>query len=161
VSEPLWLGGASAGDPPRLAALEADCYTHPWTLRQFVEELGQGPSGAVLVLRSPRLAHRWGDVRAYCIYRLVVDEMHILNVAVAPPCRRRGLARWLLRFAMARAARAGARRGLLEVREGNLEARALYHGLGFETIGRRPSYYSQPPEHAVVLALEGLPSGQP
>lgn len=157
----LWVGRASSDDPPRLAALEADCYSHPWTERQFQDEVGQGSSGTILVLRSPRRADRWGDVRGYCVYRLVVDEMHILNVAVAPPLRRRGLARWILILAMRQAARAGARRGLLEVREGNMEARALYAGQGFEAIGRRRSYYSQPLEDAVVLAREPLPGGLP
>ena len=161
MSLPLWLGRASSDDSPRLAALEADCHSHPWTLQQFRDELGHGSPGAVLVLRSPRRADRWGDVRGYCVYRLVVDEMHILNVVVAPPLRRRGLARWILILAMRRASRAGARRGLLEVREGNLEARALYAGLGFEAIGRRRSYYSQPLEDAVVLAREPLPGGLP
>ncbi len=55
----------------------------------------------------------------------------------------------------------GAARALLEVREGNLEARALYAGLGFEALGRRRSYYSQPSEDAVVLAREPLLEGLP
>ena len=161
MSGGLWLGRASADDPPRLAALEGDCHTHPWTLRQFVEEVRVRPPGGVLVLYSPRPSERWGPVRAYCVYRLVLDEMHILNVAVAPPCRRQGLGRWLVRFAMAQAARAGARQGLLEVRESNQAALALYRCLGFRTLGRRRSYYTRPPEDALVLALEPLPGADP
>jgi ribosomal-protein-alanine N-acetyltransferase len=86
-----------------------------------------------------------------------VDEMHILNVAVAPGWRRRGIGRWLLRFAMGKAARAGARRALLEVRAGNAEARALYADMGFARLGIRRDYYREPLEDAVVLAREPLP----
>ena len=158
MSGALWLGRATAEDPPALAALESECYSHPWTERQFREEVAYGPPGAVLVLRSPVSSpDRWREIRAYCVYRLVVDEMHILNVVVAPGWRRRGIGRWLLRFGMGRAARAGARRALLEVREGNAEARALYTDMGFVRLGIRRGYYSEPLEDAVVLALEPLP----
>lgn len=161
MTEPVWLGRATPEDAPRLAALESECHTHPWTLGQLVDEVGCGSPGAVLVLRAPRPSEGWGDLRAYCVYRLVVDEMHILNVAVAPACRRRGLARWILRLAMARAVRAGAVRALLEVRESNDAARALYGGLGFRHLATRRSYYRQPSEDAVILGLEPLGAGDP
>jgi ribosomal-protein-alanine N-acetyltransferase len=83
--------------------------------------------------------------------------MHILNVAVAPGWRRRGIARWLLGFALAQAARAGAGRALLEVRESNAPARALYANMGFVHLGLRRDYYTEPLENAVVLALDPLP----
>jgi ribosomal-protein-alanine N-acetyltransferase len=76
---------------------------------------------------------------------------------VAPRWRRRGLARWLLRFALARAARDGARRACLEVRKSNRAARALYASVGFSPAGRRVGYYREPPEPAMVLTLEPLP----
>jgi len=62
--------------------------------------------------------------------------------------------RRLLDFAMARAARAGARRALLDLRAGNREARALYASLGFMTLGVRREYYREPTEDALVLARE-------
>ena len=55
---------------------------------------------------------------------------------------------------MARAARAGARRALLELRAGNREALALYESLGFGRLGVRRGYYSEPTEDALVLARE-------
>ena len=156
--ERLWLGRATAEDPPALAALESECYSHPWTERQFREEVSYGPPGAVLVLRSPAAPiDRWRGIGAYCVYRVVVGEMHILNVAVAPGCRRRGIARWLLGFAIGQAARSGAVRALLEVRESNVEARALYADMGFAGLGMRRDYYDEPVENAVVLSLEPLP----
>jgi len=87
--------------------------------------------------------------------------MHIMNLAVAPSWRRRGLARWLLGFAMRQAWRSGSRRAFLEVRGSNLEALNLYEGLGFARLGVRRDYYHEPREDAVVLGLAALPSDQP
>jgi ribosomal-protein-alanine N-acetyltransferase len=155
VSAGLWLDRATVEDPPALARLESECQRHPWTEQQFREEVACGPPGAVLVLRAatPSLAAQRG-IAAYCVYRVAADEMHILNVAVAPGWRRRGLARWLLGFAIGQAARAGAGRALLEVRQGNSEARALYAGMGFAHLGTRRDYYSEPVEDAEVLCKE-------
>ncbi|MCG6925454.1 MAG: ribosomal protein S18-alanine N-acetyltransferase [Acidobacteria bacterium] len=158
MRDPLWLGRATVEDSSALAALESECYSHPWTLGQFQAELSSGPPGAVLVLRSPvPSVAAWRGIGAYCVYRLVVDEMHLLNIAVAPGWRRRGIARWLLGFAIGQAGRAGAVRALLEVREGNVEARALYAEMGFSRLGMRRAYYSEPVENAVVLTLDPLP----
>jgi ribosomal-protein-alanine N-acetyltransferase len=106
----------------------------------------------VLVLEGPR-----GEgLRAYCAFRLVLDEMHVMNVAVGPGARRRGHARWLLGFAMRRAARAGARRALLELRAGNRAALALYESLGFRRLGVRRGYYQGPVEDALTLVRDAL-----
>ena len=75
MSLPLSLERARAEDPPALAALEAACHSHPWTESQLQEEVSYGSPGAVLVLRGrARPRERWGGVRAYCVYRLIVDE---------------------------------------------------------------------------------------
>jgi ribosomal-protein-alanine N-acetyltransferase len=122
------------------------------TPQQIADEISLAPGGTVLVLEGPE-----GDGPcAYCAYRVVLDEMQVVNVAVAPEQRRRGLAGWLLRFSIRRAARAGARRAVLEVRAGNRDAVALYESLGFARLGRRREYYREPPEDALVLGLEGL-----
>jgi ribosomal-protein-alanine N-acetyltransferase len=84
--------------------------------------------------------------------RTVADEAEILNLAVAPAWRRRGVGRELMAIAVAESARAGAVRVFLEVRESNEAARAFYACLGFLTGGRRPAYYRNPVEDALVLA---------
>lgn len=158
----LWLERATACDAPALAALEAECFSHPWTGAQFREEVSYGLPGAVLVLRG--VASREGadrGIRAYCVYRLTVPEMEILDVAVRPGWRRRGLASWLVRFAMAKAARAGARRAFLEVRRSNTGALALYDAQGFTRVSVRRRYYREPCEDALVLGRDLLPPGQP
>jgi ribosomal-protein-alanine N-acetyltransferase len=157
VSPGVLLRRAAGSDVAALAALEAACFTHPWTESQLREEVEGGHDGAVLVLVGP-LGSGAGreEIRAYCSYRLARDEMQVMNVAVAPGLRRRGLGRFLLDFAIRRAARAGARTAFLEVRAGNLEARALYESLGFRQLGRRREYYREPVEDALVLRRDGL-----
>jgi [ribosomal protein S18]-alanine N-acetyltransferase len=150
---------ATLEDVPALAALEAACFSHPWTAHQLSTEVALGPPGEVLIARGPGAGPGEGPaVGAYCAYRVVIDEMQVMNVAVDPGWRRRGVARFLLRLAMRRAARAGAQTALLDVRAGNLAALALYASLGFEPIGVRRGYYSAPPEDALVLRLSGLSS---
>ena len=159
MSRGVFVRYATAADVPALARLEAACFTHPWTAAQVADEVSGVAPGFVLVLEGrPVGAER---IRAYGSFRLVLDELHVLNVAVAPGHRRRGLARWLLAFAIAKASRMGATRGLLEVRAGNADALALYESLGFRPIGRRPAYYRDPPEDALVLARALGRSGDP
>jgi ribosomal-protein-alanine N-acetyltransferase len=155
VSPAVFLRRAEAFDLLALAALEAACFTHPWTPAQVAEEVAQPSPGGVLVLEG-RAGRSGGAIRAYCAFRVVLDEVQVMNVAVDPGQRRRGLARWLLGFALRQGARAGCRRSLLEVRAGNREALALYASLGFERCGVRRGYYREPVEDAVVLSREGL-----
>jgi ribosomal-protein-alanine N-acetyltransferase len=143
---------------PALEALERACFTHPWTAAQLEDEVAGATPGLVLVLEG---TPGGGGLCAYCAFRLVLDEMHVMNVAVAPTARRRGLARWLLRFAMTRARREGAVRALLEVRAGNRQAVALYESLGFRRLGVRRGYYRDPVEDAIVLVREGLEAPGP
>ena len=155
MSPGTFLRRAVLDDVPALAALEAACFTHPWTPAQVREEVARDPPDMVLVVEGPGSpGGAPAGIRAYGSFRLVLDEMHVMNVAVDPGFRRHGLARRLLAFAMARAARAGARRALLELRAGNREALALYESLGFERLGLRRGYYGEPTEDALVLARE-------
>lgn len=151
----VFLERALDSDVPALAALEVACFSHPWTPAQIRDEVAAGPPGAVLVLRGVA-PQGGGDLCGACAYRVVLDEMLILDLAVHPACRGRGFARFLLRVALRRAAAAGARRALLEVRAGNLGARRLYESLGFARDGVRRDYYSEPVEDAILLLRDGL-----
>jgi ribosomal-protein-alanine N-acetyltransferase len=79
--------------------------------------------------------------------RTAADELEILNVAVDPSFRRRGVARMLVGQLLANF------RGnvYLEVRASNIAARKLYHSLGFEAVGVRSNYYDTPGESAIVM----------
>lgn len=152
MSEELLLEPAEPEDLPAIVAIERAAYSHPWSERSLHEAVRNPRRFCALVLRSPR-AGAAGDrgVRAYCIVQRVADELHVHNVAVAESLRRRGLARRLLLHVLEVARQSGARLALLEVREGNLAARALYESLGFEAVGHRRGYYTRPPEDAVLL----------
>lgn len=148
-----------AGTPDDLRAvleLERASQSHPWTAAGFGAALaGRDGERALLLCEYRRLGLLVERrVLGYCVLRRAAGELEIHNVAVAPEARRRGLARLLLGVVLARAARAGSERALLEVRAGNAPAQALYEGLGFREVGRRPGYYSQPADDALVLALE-------
>jgi ribosomal-protein-alanine N-acetyltransferase len=92
----------------------------------------------------------WG----YLIFWVVADEMHILNLAVHPKHRRQGIARRLLAEGLTQARELGANLAWLEVRPSNTPARALYASFGFTEVGRRPQYYDDTSEDALLLTLE-------
>ena len=150
MSRGVFLRRAEPEDAAAVAALESASSLHPWSQAQLRAELERPAPDAVLVLEGR------GGIVAYLAFRLVVDEMHVMNLAVRPEARRRGLGRFLLSRALARGARAGARRALLEVRAGNAAARTLYTQCGFVPLGLRKQYYALPPDDALVLVREGL-----
>jgi ribosomal-protein-alanine N-acetyltransferase len=149
------LRRAVAADLPALAAIEQACSSSPWTEAQIAEEMGAAPGGVLVIEAAPGPEGSSGPC-AYCAFRVVLDEAHVMNLAVAPHARRRGLGRRLLSCALRVAARAGARVALLELRAGNEGALALYESFGFRRVSRRREYYRQPVEDALVLVLEGL-----
>jgi ribosomal-protein-alanine N-acetyltransferase len=99
--------------------------------------------------------HLWiiedGQLQAFLVARLSAAECELENLVVAAEYRRRGLASQLIQALIASACEHNLNRILLEVRESNHAARALYEKLGFQVNGRRKAYYSQPPEDAIVL----------
>lgn len=88
-----------------------------------------------------------GDVAGFLVAQDLGEEREILNLAVDPQARRRGVATALVQRELSR--RAGV--CFLEVRESNDAARLLYRKLGFEEISSRPGYYQNPPERAIVM----------
>ena len=88
-----------------------------------------------------------GDIAGFLVSRDLAGEREILNVAVSPVHRRLGLARELVHAELARPAAAW----FLEVRESNRPARNLYIREGFREVGKRPGYYENPPESAIVM----------
>jgi ribosomal-protein-alanine N-acetyltransferase len=129
--------------------VEAESFTNPWTRDMYAWELQDRSRCHIYVLRTPEHA-----VAGFCAFWLVVDEIHINNVALRPALRGRGLGTALLRHVFAEAQRLGARRGTLEVRASNVGARRLYERLGFHVSGSRRNYYSTPVEDALILWID-------
>lgn len=148
----LYLGAAEEDDVTALVALERECYTHPWTVQNFREGMHDSAGGRILVLRAPFAPEDpERGILAYCALQVVVDDLHILNLAVRPRARRRGLARRLLGIVLDIGARRGVQTAWLEVRQSNWEALELYRSVGFETVSVRRDYYGSPREDALVL----------
>jgi ribosomal-protein-alanine N-acetyltransferase len=129
--------------------LERLVYPFPWSRANFVDSLAAGYT-------SWTLDGPGDELIGYCIAMRGVDEMHLLNITIAPPARRRGHARRMLGELVLLCRSEGARRLWLEVRESNADARATYVRLGFEHVGIRKGYYPAPEgrrEDAVVMSL--------
>jgi ribosomal-protein-alanine N-acetyltransferase len=140
--------GADA-DIDAVVALELESFTNPWSRDTLVWELANSDVTRVYLLRDTE-----DRAIAFCIAWVVFDELHINTIAVSPRHRRQGLATFLLREVMADAARDGAHRATLEVRESNAAALELYARLGFRIAARRREYYTNPTEDALILWLE-------
>ena len=143
---PFQIVPALPGDARELARLEAACFAHPRSEAALLEELRQ-PERYLLVT-----AKREGTLLGYAGLEHVLDEGYLTDVAVFPEHRRQGLARGLLR---ALAARGKETLGLsfltLEVRPGNLAAVELYRAEGYQEVGRRKNFYSDPREDALLM----------
>jgi [ribosomal protein S18]-alanine N-acetyltransferase len=101
------------------------------------------------------VAENNGEIVAFLAARVVApDEAEILNLAVAESSRRIGAATSLLSVAIAELTRGQVRRVHLEVRESNHAGISLYEKNGFTRTGRRPNYYRNPEEAAVLLVRE-------
>ncbi len=134
-----------------VASLEARCFTNPWSRDMLARHLAESQTTRVFLLRLPGV-----PVAAFCSCWFLVDELHVNTLVVDFPFRRQGLACHLMHYVLVDAARSGARRATLEVRESNQAARCLYERLGFTVTAKRPNYYTQPEEDALILWREDL-----
>jgi len=133
LTSPLPVEGSVDADA--IVALEAATQDRPLTLDGVLAEARVG-AGVVLVARDEE-----GRIVGMASGRRLVDEAHVIRLAVDAASRRRGIGRALLDGLVAWAQRCGAVAVLLEVREGNVAARSLYARAGFVAEGRRPRYY--------------------
>ncbi|MGH2894872.1 MAG: ribosomal protein S18-alanine N-acetyltransferase [Solirubrobacteraceae bacterium] len=143
-------------DLPQVIAIERRAFTTPWSLAMFVLELSK-PSGLCLAAVNDR-----GTLLGYLVCARYDTVWHLMNIAVDPPLRRRGIARTLLEQMIERAG--PDREYTLEVRTSNAPAIALYERYGFRAAGTRPRYYRDNGEDAVIMwrTLETTsPSGAP
>jgi ribosomal-protein-alanine N-acetyltransferase len=137
------------GDLDGVMAIEKASFPSPWSRALFEEEIGRAFSDAIVAVEPPG-----GKVAGYAICWTVGEDSHLLNIAVRPDARNRGIGRSLLRECIRRGARAGGRRIYLEVRTGNEPALSLYRREGFRFVGLRKGYYVDTGEDAIVFLRE-------
>jgi ribosomal-protein-alanine N-acetyltransferase len=133
--------------------LEKLAYDQPWTEDNFRGEFAR-PFTLALGLKTGRgFSGPPPVLAAHCFFWLPGPEIHLLNLAVRPEYRRRGLARRLMRVMLGLGRRAGVGTIFLEVRAGNAAALGLYLSSGFAATGRRPGYYDDG-EDADLMTLD-------
>jgi len=130
-----------------IADLEKICFSDPWSVRSIASELGN-PLAYWLV------AEMDDKVVGYVGSQTVLGETDMMNVAVHPDYRRRGIAEKLVLALVEGLKEQGSHCLTLEVRASNLPAITLYEKLGFSEIGRRKNYYRNPKEDALILRKE-------
>jgi len=137
-------------DLDRVEAIEKECYGLPWSRAMFAGELIKSNSICIGAFRLER-------VIGYLFVSLFVDDWHIMNLAVDPAWRRRGVAGLLLEDFLA-SSEGGRERGYtLEVRQSNEAAIRLYEQFGFGARGIRRGYYLDDHEDAVIMWRHNSP----
>ena len=128
--------------------VEQQAYAHPWSVTNFKDALQTGYQAQLLMAE--------GEVLGYFIAMKGVDEVHLLNITVAPDHQRQGWARLMLDALAIWSRGQGANWLWLEVRVGNQRALQVYESQGFRQVGRRKAYYPAgfgKREDALVLGL--------
>jgi len=122
--------------------IERSVFKDPWTAASFLEVMSFSPNNWVAILD--------GQLVGYVVTQWVLDEIHILNVAVAPNTQRQGVGSKLLRHVIAEGQQHAMRDMFLEVRIGNSGAITLYERFGFKMLTVRKKYYTDG-EDALVM----------
>lgn len=132
-------------DLPAVISIERRSFPTPWSLAMFVLELSK-PSGICLA------ASEGDELLGYLVCSRYDRVWHLMNVAVAPERRRRGVARTLIAKLVEEGG--GSLPFTLEVRVSNRSAIAMYERLGFRSAGVRPRYYQDNGEDALIMWLD-------
>ena len=135
------------GHVSQVAELEKICFADPWSENSVASELKNK-------LALWLVAEEEGRLAGYIGSQTVCDETDMMNVAVHPDFRRKGIAEALVNALVEELKAINSRCLTLEVRAANSPAIALYEKLGFTEIGRRKNYYRNPREDALILRKE-------
>ena len=130
-----------------IAQLEKECFSDPWSEKSIASELSNPLSLWYVAVDGDQVVGYIGS-------QTVLDGADMMNIAVDPAYRRQGIAERLVEKLVVGVCEKGAICLLLEVRASNAPAIKLYEKLGFVQIGRRPNYYRNPKEDALILRKE-------
>ncbi len=131
----------------QIAALEKLCFSDPWSEEAIAPELENRLSLWIVAMDGDTLVGYVGS-------QSVLGESDMMNIAVAPEYRRQGIAQELVTHLVEALSAKGNHSLSLEVRISNVPAIALYSKMGFVQVGRRPNYYHNPKEDALILRKE-------
>lgn len=137
-------------DAPAIADLEKLCFSDPWSEKSIASEVNN-PLSYWLVAEDN------GEIVGYVGSQSVLDAADMMNLAVSPKFRREGIGKALVDTLTQHLIQNDVIALLLEVRVSNSPAIALYEKLGFLQVGRRPKYYHNPREDALILRKELKP----
>jgi ribosomal-protein-alanine N-acetyltransferase len=140
----MQIAAMTVDDLGEVAALEALVFRNPWGRQAFVSELACRQAYDFVLKAGSR------ELVGYACFRLVMGELHLLKVAVRKKYRQQGIAPRFIRQCMERIP-AKVERVFLEVRPSNEAAIRLYEKLGFGEWGRRPGYYLDTGEDAILM----------
>ncbi len=147
---PIVIRDMMPTDVSAIMAIEHRAYEFPWTDVNFLDSLRAGYVGRIAERAS-------GELAGYAMLMPAVDDLHVLNLCVAPLYQGRGIGQQLLRDARRVALSRDIYAVLLEVRPSNTHAIRLYEQFGFHEIGRRRSYYparNNTREDAIVMRIK-------
>jgi ribosomal-protein-alanine N-acetyltransferase len=137
-------------DISEVVEIDRSSFTLPWTERSFKYEVQENRAARCWVtVEDERVA-------SMLVLWVIVDEAHIATIATHPQFRRRGLAKRMLIKSLVSAREEGALKALLEVRARHVIAQKIYCDIGFVEVGRRPMYYRDNGEDAVLMTMENL-----
>ena len=152
---------ATADDLDCIVQIAGVSFTSPWTKKMFEAELSGNPFASLVTARrrtGEDIPEATSAIVGYLCYWVVFEELRLMDLAVDPRLRRRGVARMLVTHALGSARASGALRAVLEVRASNQPAQALYEQFGFRFVTRRANYYTHPTEDAILMELAPLAS---
>lgn len=133
-------------DLSQVCAIENEIFSDAWTMQGFLDTLEN--SQAIMLVAA---SDEDGSVEGYCCLYQAFDEGEIVNVAVHPDKRCRGIGYKMVEELMQQGILEGISHFYLEVRESNVNAQKLYEKLGFEMIGIRKDFYEKPRENAIIM----------
>lgn len=131
-------------DIPQVVKLEKTIFPDPWSPAAFEEQVTGDCWGGIV-------AESDGEIIGYACWYTVTGESHLTNIAVEPKYRRKSVAKQLLDDILQVVTDNNCEYMFLEVRPSNTEAIAFYKRYQFEVMCRRPDYYRQPVEDALVM----------
>lgn len=142
-------------DVDRVHLIDRISFSMPWPVSSYRYELTENKASLSHVAEFFE-DNNLNIIVGMIVTWLIMDEAHIATIAVHPMYRHLGIGKKLLATSLQEAIRSGANMATLEVRAGNMAASQMYAKFGFKIAGRRPRYYHDTQEDAIIMTVRGL-----